>query len=115
MRIKTGCDLVEIPSFKRMIGQNGQIFLQKIFTPAELTQPSKIETLAGIFAAKEAVIKAIGFKAGDWHKIEITKEPSGKPKLNLVEIIADNIISYDLSISHDVDYTIATVVFLIND
>ncbi len=122
---------MEITRFKKSVERGGGKFLDKIFTPRELAVSEKIdpvrgredsqrastsngiESLAGIFAAKEAVIKALGGKAGDWHKIEIIKNKNGRPEIKLLELnVNDKIISQDISISHDGDYAIAVVIFL---
>lgn len=90
--------------------------MYKIFTQAELAGASKPENLAGIFAAKEAVIKALGkvlkLKAGDWKKIEIIKKRNGRPEVQLHEF-NDKILSRDVSISHDKEYAMAVVVFIL--
>lgn len=110
MIIKTGCDIVEIAKFKRSIKRS----LDTIFSSHELAGTPNMETLAGIFAAKEAVIKALEMKAGDWQKIEIVKNKSGRPEAKLLE--ADNkILSHDISISHDGGYAMAVAVFLIHN
>jgi|TARA_B100001971_G_C18265688_1_gene592061 holo-[acyl-carrier-protein] synthase len=106
MKIKTGCDIVEI---KRLSNLKKEA-LDKIFHKTELS--NKPENLAGIFAAKEACKKV--FNNLDWLDIEIKKKRTGKPILILNEKI-NNIISYDLSISHDKNYAIAVVVFLIKE
>jgi len=117
MHIKVGCDIINIKRFERSIKKSGQKVLNRIFSTHELSNFHSIESLAGIFAAKEAVIKALGellkLKAGDWHNIEITKNEKGKPE---VKILKNNekILSGDISISHDGEYAIAVVVFILN-
>jgi holo-[acyl-carrier protein] synthase len=103
MKIKTGCDIVEIKRFKNM----QEAALKKIFHPTEIR--NKPESLAGIFAAKEAVKKV--FNELSWHDIEIKKEKGGKPTL----VIQDkkDVASHDISISHDGKYAFATAVFLL--
>ncbi len=112
MQIKTGCDLINIEKFKKII--ENQDVLKKIFTSHEIANSSSLESLAGKFAAKEAVIKALQIDPGNWHEIEIIKQENGKPvaKINYYD---RNIISHDLSISHDGDYILAFSCFLIND
>ncbi len=112
MTIKVGCDLVEIKKFKKSMERGGSKFLDKIFLPQELAVSEKIETLAGIFAAKEAVFKALGGKVGDWHNLEIVKNKNGRPEIKMLES-NDRIISQDISISHDGEYAMAVAVFLI--
>ncbi|MCH7568309.1 MAG: holo-ACP synthase [Nanoarchaeota archaeon] len=104
MEVKVGCDIVEIKRFIKIEEET----LNKIFHKTELKNPNP-ETLAGLFAAKESCKKV--FNNLSWHDIEIKKKRNGKPDLILKT--EKNIISHDLSISHDRDYAIATVVFLI--
>jgi len=106
MNVRVGCDLVEVKRFEGI----DEDALKKIFHPTEL-ENRKPETLAGIFAAKEAVKKV--FNELDWHDIEIQKEESGKPILLLHP--EKKIMSQDVSISHDKDYAMATVVFIIGN
>ncbi len=110
MKIKIGCDVVEIKKLKKSFQRGGNKFLEKIFSSHELVNTSKAENLAGIFAVKEAVIKALNLKAGDWQKIEIGKDKSGRPELKTLNF--PKIISYDISISHDGEYAMAVAIFL---
>lgn len=86
--------------------------MDKIFSTSELAGTSTPASLAGRFAAKEAVIKALEMKAGDWLKIEIRKEKSGRPQVKLLEL-NKRIVSQDVSISHDGVYAMAVVVLLL--
>ena len=105
--IRVGCDIVSI---KRMQRLNKDV-INKIFTVDEL-KDSKIETLAGKFAAKEACKKIINELS--WKDIIITNNKDGRP---IAEIMNhDNKISeIDLSISHDKDYAISVVVMLLKN
>ena len=78
------------------------------------------QSLAGRFAAKEALAKAIGDpKLVTWNEIEVTNNALGKPEfalhgktaMNVAEIGADRIW---LSISHDAGVAVATVVLEAN-
>jgi len=108
MKIKTGCDIVKISRFNNIDKKT----LEKIFHKSEIKK-SKMnqETIAGIFAAKESCKKV--FNDLHWQDIEIRKKRNGKPLLVLGK--NKNIINYDLSISHDGDYAIANVVFLVEE
>lgn len=103
MNIKTGCDIVEIKRFEKL----GDRARDKIFSRSEMKN-SNAERLAGIFAAKESCRKV--FNDLGWHDIEVKKKRDGKPML--VINTDKEILSHDLSISHDGDYAIANVVFL---
>lgn len=113
MNIKIGCDLVSLDKFKKTFEKNGQLILEKIFSMQEINSNHKIESLAGIFAAKEATIKALELTTDDWLKIEILKKENGKPFLKLNNL--DKEYFCDVSISHDKNYAIATVIFLIRE
>jgi holo-[acyl-carrier protein] synthase len=111
MKMKVGCDLVSIKKFGKTINKNDKV-LDKIFSGHELANSSSTESLSGLFAAKEAVIKALDLKAGDWHKMEIIKSKTGRPEIKLEES-NKKIISSDISISHHGDYAMAVAVFLL--
>ena len=110
MEIKVGCDIVHIPKFKKSAEAGGRKFFEKIFTAYELAGTPSIETLAGIFAAKEAAIKALGIPVGSWHNIEISHHKNGKPKIKL---LGNSVSKYkgEVSIAHDGEYALAFVVF----
>ncbi len=99
-----GIDLVHIPEFQKRLEQSGGV--EKVFTGSELAQNSKLESLAGIFAAKEAFTKAIG-KKSDWHDVWVEKKESGQPILVSPLLTAGE--RAQVSISHDRDYAIAIV------
>lgn len=108
--MKIGCDIVYIPRFQKILARTPAM-RSRIFLPQEEKTASR-EKLAGIFAAKEAIIKALGLKAGDWLEIEIVKDKNGRPRIQLANT-PGNIISQDLSISHDKNYALACAVFLV--
>ncbi len=100
-----GIDLVHIPEFKqRLEGPGGA---SKIFLDSELAHATTTESLAGMFASKEAFMKAVGKKL-DWNEIWVENESSGRPILRTTFDI-DNSKIY-LSISHSGDYATAIVV-----
>lgn len=114
MKIKTGCDIVHVTKFTRAVERGGKSFLEKIFSPSELFNVSSSQSLAGIFAVKESVIKALELPAGSWLLVEIIKLPSGKPRLSLFTM-PQTILSHDISISHDGEYALATSCFLLKE
>jgi len=113
MTIKTGVDLVYVPRFQKTLKSGGFNFLQRVYNPEE-AKDKRIAHLAGIFAAKEAAIKALGLPASSWHSIKITKSFSGAPRVEILGYSKD-IKSSSLSISHDGNYVIACFVVLINE
>jgi len=114
MKIKTGCDLVDIKKFQKSITRGGEAFLSRIFSTHEIANNPTIENLAGLFAAKESVKKALEIKPDDWKKIEVVKSKTGRPSIRLIEI-KKKIISQDISISHDAGFAMATSVFILDE
>lgn len=96
--MKIGTDIVKISRIAELSEEEKR----KIFQPAEMERP--LQSLAGIFAAKEAIKKAMGTDI-DWLDIEIKKEDDGKPTVVIKE---DKHVL--LSISHDGDYAMAMVI-----
>ncbi|MCD7873261.1 MAG: holo-ACP synthase [Clostridiales bacterium] len=99
---KLGTDIVKISRIEKSI-QN-KSFLQKVFTLNEIEHCVKAENFAGIFAAKEAYFKAseTGLKF-PLTNLEVVYKKSGKPYFK-------GISNCDLSISHDGDYAVASVI-----
>lgn len=82
--------MVECARLQEMIDRHGDRFLSRVFTPTELeycgARKRRIEHLAGRFAAKEAVLKALGtgWRGGiAWTDVEIVAAPSGQPLVRL--------------------------------
>lgn len=113
MQLKVGIDLVNLPRFKSKIAKR-HLDLNKIFSHTELKR-KELEHLAGIFAAKEATIKALSLKPGSWLKIEVSQTKKGEPFLRLAPDLQKKIQSQSLSIAHDQNYAIAVVVVTLND
>jgi holo-[acyl-carrier protein] synthase len=112
-----GVDIIEINRIEEVIKRWGKTFLERVFTPSELKLCSNTSSLAARFAAKEAVLKAIGAcdKGISWQDIEILAEGSGKPLVNLTgkaKFQADTsaISRISLSLSHSKDYAVAFVI-----
>jgi len=103
-------DIVEVDRIRRAVARWGEPFLHRIFTPREIgpgTSHAGAEHFAGRFAAKEAVMKALGAgRAGvGWQEIEITTDASGKPGVHLSGRAAEmanrmGVRSWQLAISH---------------
>ncbi|MGX1793260.1 holo-ACP synthase [Microbacterium sp. NPDC055312] len=113
MIMGTGIDLVDIARFERSVARTPRL-LQRLFTEAE--QQLKLHSLAARFAAKEALIKALGGSDGvHWTEIEIGAEPSGKPLFVLsgstAAVVAERgITTLHLSMTHDAGLAIAYVI-----
>lgn len=113
MIIGIGVDLVDIARFERTLARTPRL-LDRLFTPSEREREPR--SLAARFAAKEALIKALGGSDGvHWTEIEITPEPSGRPWFTLTGTTADavaaqGITTLHLSMSHDAGLATAYVV-----
>lgn len=123
MKLFSGVDLIEIMRLRDAMELHGERFLQRIFTLRELQENArKVESLAGRFAAKEAVAKAFGSGIGDvsWKEIEILRADSGQPLLVLHGAAAVKagdlkIATWSISISHTREHAIAFVVGISNE
>ena len=85
-----GIDMVDCRRVQELIDRYGQRFLGRVFTPAELEyccrRKRQVEHLAGRFAAKEAVLKALGtgWQNGiSWTDVEVHNDPAGCPGVRL--------------------------------
>jgi holo-[acyl-carrier protein] synthase len=112
-----GVDIIEINRVEAVITRWGKTFLERVFTPQELKSFSSTSSLAARFAAKEAVLKAIGAcdKGISWQDIEILAESSGKPLVKLtgkakLQADASAIEKFNISLSHSRDYAVAFVI-----
>jgi holo-[acyl-carrier protein] synthase len=118
MKLATGVDLIEIARIEEVVTRHGKHYLERIFTPAELEYCGKrAESLAGRYAAKEAVAKALGTGIGDitWKEIEILGDDQKAPVLTLYGMAADKakelgLANWSVSISHNQGDAIAFVV-----
>ena len=101
MEYSLGIDVVHIPKFAEKI--KDAMLLKRLFTDEELsfTQGSA-ETLAGMYAAKEAYFKAIK-EIPSWHALEIGHEQNGAP-------YARGLPQVKMSVSHDGEYAMAAVI-----
>lgn len=116
--IHVGTDLVRIARFERHAQTLGNAFLRRSFTDREVElSAGRTESLAGRWAAKEAVLKALGAGIADipLTDVEIDQDPSGRPTLSLYREAASRsgeagITAWAVSISHDGDYAMAVVV-----
>ena len=120
MVLRTGVDLIEISRVEAVITRHGKRYLERVYTFAELEQCGKnIDSLAGRFAAKEAVSKALGTGIGDvtWQEIEILGDEQNAPTLTLrgaAEKISKELglTNWSVSISHSMSHAVAVAVAL---
>lgn len=85
-----GTDITEIERVDRMLERHGDYFLRRVYTEAELAycqgRKQAGQHFAGRWAAKEAILKAIGtgwIRGISWRDVEVLNEPSGKPIVKL--------------------------------
>jgi holo-[acyl-carrier protein] synthase len=100
-----GVDLIRVDDISASIDRFGAAYLERVFTPEERDAAgSRPEALAGCFAGKEAVWKAIGPEQGSWTDIEVLGAgPS--PKVRLHGPVARaaaraGLVHWSVSISH---------------
>jgi len=110
-----GTDIVNIPRIERSIEKFGEKFKEKFLSPEEIKLAKKVETVAGFWAAKEAISKALGCGIGKeltFHDIYIAKNNKGAPYFILSKEAQHihNVVHSSLSISHDSGFAIAVVV-----
>ena len=122
MIVGLGVDMEEITRLREVIERHGKIFLERIFTPAEIAYCERhrdpVERYTARFAAKEATMKALGTgwsKGVRWRDIEVTRMPGGRPTIVLhgvagkhAERMGARHIS--LSITHSGNFALAEVI-----
>jgi holo-[acyl-carrier protein] synthase len=120
MELALGIDIVEIGRVKQVLERHAERFLRRVYTPAEVAFcRGRVAELAARFAAKEAVMKALGTGARGlaWREIEILPDGRGKPLVYLYGAAKElgeriGLRGVDVSLTHDADLAIAAVVGL---
>lgn len=124
MIVGLGTDIVEISRISNMIERHGDSFVNRIFTPGEIVycQQRKFsaEPFAGRWAAKEAVMKALGtgfIQGTHFQEIEVVTEESGRPRVALHGSTAElakhlGIGEILVTMSHCREYATATAIGL---
>ena len=124
LAIGHGVDIVDVADFSRLIEAPARQFLDRYFTDSELatvaTGANKLERLAGRFAVKEAVLKALGVGWGDgiaFTDVEIITLETGAPTVLLHRRLADLerercIIGWLVSTSHTATVAVGSVIAL---
>lgn len=116
--IKMGIDIVSIPRIEKLIEKHGSRGLERFLTPCEMATAKTASSIAGLWAAKEAVSKALECGIGkelSFHDIIISKKSSGAPMIELSpREITQNVQSISLSITHDGGFAIAAVIVQLN-
>ena len=121
--IAHGIDLVSIARVQAMLDDHGDRFAQRCFTPAERDYADaggmqRGQRFAARFAAKEAVMKALGTgwaQGVAWQEIEVLRDGRGVPGVGLSGRAEDvsrerGISAWHLSLSHTADLAIASAI-----
>jgi holo-[acyl-carrier protein] synthase len=108
-----GIDIVDLARFERAVGRTPRL-RERLFAVSERELP--LRSLAGRFAAKEALMKALGDATGvTWHDMEVVSDAEGNPSMHLTGAAAAiaekrGITDIHLSMSHDAGVAIAQVI-----
>ncbi len=116
--LAVGVDMIELARIERGIARHGDRFMRRFFTEQEIGYCNgRISSLAGRFAIKEAVGKALGTGIGDinWTDVEVVCDGRGKPELHLHNRASTLAASqgwaqWDISLSHTNTHAIGFVV-----
>lgn len=121
MNLSNGVDIIKISRIESLIKEKGDKFLKRIFTEEEIKyiQSKNIspQTIAGLFAVKEAISKSLGTGIGkvNFKDIEIFHDVKGKPYVKLygegLEISRSlGMDKFHISISHEDEYAVALAI-----
>ncbi len=118
--MKIGTDIIQISRIELSLDKYGDKFKKRFLNSHEINLAKKIESLAGFWAAKEAISKALGCGIGSrlsFHDIIISKDPRGAPSFTLKRKAQKlhPLKNSSLSISHDGGFAIAVVVIDMED
>ncbi len=110
-----GVDIVKVERIRETLGRFGERFSRRVLTASERRYVrGRPETMAGRWAAKEAVSKVLGLgvRGIGWQEIEVERLPTGQPSVRLHGRAAARATQLGmgrvaLSISHDTEYAVA--------
>ncbi len=117
--IGIGTDIIECVRIAKMIEKHGELFLNRVYTRNEIAycscRKATNQHYAGRWAAKEAVLKALGTgwaKGIQWTDVEVVNEIGGRPRIELggeAKVISQQMRIREIliSISHCRSYAIA--------
>jgi holo-[acyl-carrier protein] synthase len=118
--VGVGIDVVEVSRIAAMIARHGDRVLDRICRPGEINRARAVldQHVAGLFAAKEAVLKALGtgWAAGlTFRQVEVVRDASGAPGVQLHGEAAERarllgVATIHLSITHERAYAAAVAV-----
>ena len=112
---EVGIDIIRVGRIRRTLERFGDRFSRRVLTPAEQRYVrGRPATMAGRWAAKEAVSKVLGLgvRGIGWREIEIERLPTGQPAVRLHGRAARRaeqlgMARVALSISHEAEYAVA--------
>jgi len=111
--IGTGVDITEVNRLRKAIEKWGATFLDRVFTKKEManakTRGSLYLHLAGRFAAKEAVFKALGNMKLNLNEVQILNDKNGRPCCEILNSKAKD-CEIHVSISHVKNYAVANAI-----
>lgn len=119
--MRLGTDIIEIDRIKQAIERSDR-FRQRVYTEHEIAycenkHTGVYQSYAGIYATKEAFMKALGtgLRYGSWQDIEVCHDEFGAPYLSITgafkKIIQERICTESIvSISHCREYAMSTVI-----
>ena len=110
-----GIDIIRVERIRATLARFGDRFANRVLTPAEQRYVrDRPETMAGRWAAKEAVSKVLGLgvRGIGWRDIEVERLPTGQPAIRLHGRAAARAGQLGMgriavSISHESDYAVA--------
>lgn len=110
-----GIDIVEIARIEQMMEKNGERFLARFLCDEEIALVHASQSIAGFYAAKEAVAKALGCGIGKecgFFDIRLHKDEKGAPWFTLSRNVAEKfgITETALSITHDGGFAVAAAI-----
>lgn len=113
-----GVDIIEIGRVEAALERFGERFLRRVYSAVEVAScRGRVHELAARFAAKEAVMKALGTGARGvaWREIEVLPNHRGKPLVYLHGRARERaerigLTGMDVSMSHSREYAVAFVV-----
>ena len=116
--ISVGVDVIEIERVAATLARFGDRFLERVFTEGETAYcRGRAPQLAARFAAKEAVMKALGTgtRGVGWREVEVTRKRTGEPGIALHGRAAERaahlgIDRIAVSLSHSRHYAVASVI-----
>lgn len=113
-----GVDIIELDTIARALELGGDRFLERVYTRSEQAYcHGRVAQLAGRFAAKEAIAKALGtgIDGLSWVEIEILSDTRGKPYVHLHGAAASrasalHLVHWSVSVSHARTHAVAFAV-----